>query len=327
MLETNLDDVSGEVIGHCIAQLWDAGALDVYTTAIQMKKNRPGVKLSILCGAEKVAAMETIVFRETGTLGIRRWPTARHVLPREIRQVATAWGPVEGKLGSIGRRLGPFRAGVRIVPPYRRGDARCRCARCTPPPNGPSLANQPMAKLRQAMNPATGVSTSMKRILPALLVLSALAGGCDFKLGPLPPVEVYFSPKGGATEAVVRALDSAQQTVFVQAYSFTSKDIAEALLRARRRGVVIHIILDKSNLSDHYSGADFVANSGMSVLIDAKHPIAHNKIMIIDGETVITGSFNFTRQAEEHNAENLLVIHDRGLAERVPGQLARSRSP
>ncbi len=101
VLETNLDDASGEVIGHCTAQLWDAGALDVYTAAIQMKKNRPGVKLSILCRGETIPAMETIVFRETGTLGIRRWSTARHVLPREIRQVITAWGPVDGKIGRL----------------------------------------------------------------------------------------------------------------------------------------------------------------------------------------------------------------------------------
>ena len=79
---------------------------------------------------------------------------------------------------------------------------------------------------------------------------------------------------------------------------------------------MIHVILDKSDLADRYSEADFLAHSGLSVLIDAKHEIAHNKIMIIDGETVITGSFNFTRHAEEHNAKNLLVIHDRGLAER-----------
>ncbi len=101
VLETNLDDTSGEIIGHCVTQLWDAGALDVYTTAIQMKKNRPGVKLSILCRAERIAALEAIVFRETGTLGVRRWSTARHVLPREIQQVPTVWGPVEGKLGRL----------------------------------------------------------------------------------------------------------------------------------------------------------------------------------------------------------------------------------
>ena len=101
VLETNLDDTTGEVIGHCTSQLWNAGALDVFTTAIQMKKNRPGVMLSVLCRLEKIAAIEAILFRETGTLGVRRWSAARSVLPREIRQVTTAWGPVDGKLGRL----------------------------------------------------------------------------------------------------------------------------------------------------------------------------------------------------------------------------------
>jgi uncharacterized protein (TIGR00299 family) protein len=101
VLETNLDDISGEMIGHCIARLWAAGALDVYTTAIQMKKNRPGMKLSILCREEMIAGLEEIVFRETGTLGIRRWLAARSVLPREIQQAVTAWGPVDGKLSRL----------------------------------------------------------------------------------------------------------------------------------------------------------------------------------------------------------------------------------
>jgi phosphatidylserine/phosphatidylglycerophosphate/cardiolipin synthase-like enzyme len=155
-----------------------------------------------------------------------------------------------------------------------------------------------------------------QRILLALLLLTALATGCEMKLGEMPPVEVYFSPKGGCTEAVVRELNAAKQTVFVQAYSFTSKDIAVALDSARDRGVVVHVILDKSNLTTNYSDADFVAHHGISVLIDAKHSIAHNKIMIIDGQTVITGSFNFTTQAEHSNAENLLVIRDPRLAQR-----------
>ncbi len=118
VLETNLDDISGEVIGHCIAQLWDAGALDVYTTAIQMKKNRPGVKLSILCRAEKVAAMEAIVFRETGTLG--HSPLVDRATRAAARDPASRnrLGPGRWQARSIGRRLGPFRAGVRIVPPH-----------------------------------------------------------------------------------------------------------------------------------------------------------------------------------------------------------------
>ena len=97
----------------------------------------------------------------------------------------------------------------------------------------------------------------MKRVVPALLVLAALATGCNSKAGPLPPIDVYFSPKGGAAEAVVRALDAARQTVYVQAYSFTNKDILEALVNAHQRGVAVHVILDKSNLSDEYTERRF----------------------------------------------------------------------
>jgi phosphatidylserine/phosphatidylglycerophosphate/cardiolipin synthase-like enzyme len=157
----------------------------------------------------------------------------------------------------------------------------------------------------------------MKRTLLALLPLLALAAGCDVKLGPMPPAEVYFSPHGGCTEAVVRELDAAKETVFVQAFSFTNKAIAIALDNAQARGVVVHVILDKSNIKPNtYSDADFVAHHGISVLIDGRHSIAHNKVMIIDGQVLITGSFNFTEAAEHSNAENLLVIRDRALAER-----------
>jgi phosphatidylserine/phosphatidylglycerophosphate/cardiolipin synthase-like enzyme len=128
--------------------------------------------------------------------------------------------------------------------------------------------------------------------------------------------EVYFSPNGGCTDAIVRELDKAQSTVLVQAYSFTSYRIAKALLDAHKRGIKVEVILDKSQRTDQYSSADFLANSGVPTKIDAQHAIAHNKVMIIDGETVITGSFNFTKSAEENNAENLPVIHDRKLAER-----------
>ncbi len=99
VLETNLDDLSGQLIGYCIARLWEAGALDVYTTAIQMKKNRPGVKLSVLCPQSQIEAIERILFAETTTLGIRRWPVERHVLARQAHTVQTEWGPIEGKVG------------------------------------------------------------------------------------------------------------------------------------------------------------------------------------------------------------------------------------
>jgi len=96
----------------------------------------------------------------------------------------------------------------------------------------------------------------------------------------------------------------------VQAYSFTSTSIAKALIEAHKRGVKITVILDKSNRKDNYSAADFIAHADIPCFIDAQHSIAHNKVMLIDGRTIITGSFNFTKAAETSNAENLLVIHD-----------------
>jgi uncharacterized protein (TIGR00299 family) protein len=99
VVETNLDDTTGEIVGYCIARLWDAGALDVYATAIQMKKNRPGVKLTVLCTAEQLAAVEGILFAETTTLGVRRWSAGRRVLSRAAHTVQTPLGAVEGKIG------------------------------------------------------------------------------------------------------------------------------------------------------------------------------------------------------------------------------------
>jgi phosphatidylserine/phosphatidylglycerophosphate/cardiolipin synthase-like enzyme len=132
-----------------------------------------------------------------------------------------------------------------------------------------------------------------------------------------PPLGKSISPPhGGCTEAIIRELNQAKGTVLVQAYTFTSAPIAKALLNAHKRGVKVEVILDKSQRTDKYSSATFFLNQGIPVRIDDKHAIAHNKVMIIDGETVITGSFNFTKLAEENNAENLLAIHDRKLAER-----------
>jgi phosphatidylserine/phosphatidylglycerophosphate/cardiolipin synthase-like enzyme len=131
-----------------------------------------------------------------------------------------------------------------------------------------------------------------------------------------PSIEAYFSPHGGCTEAVIWELDKAKTTILVQAYSFTSAPIAKALLNAHKRGVKIEVILDKSQKTQKYSSATFLYNQGIPVKIDAQRAIAHNKVMVIDGATVITGSFNFTKAAEENNAENLLIIHDKKLAER-----------
>jgi phosphatidylserine/phosphatidylglycerophosphate/cardiolipin synthase-like enzyme len=129
------------------------------------------------------------------------------------------------------------------------------------------------------------------------------------------PTQVYFSPKGGVTEAIVKELGHAKTEVLIQAYSFTSAPISKALLDAAHRGVKVVAVLDKSNIRAKYTAADALAKRGVPVYIDAKHQIAHNKIIIIDRETVITGSFNFSKAAEETNAENLLVLKNKQLAE------------
>ena len=123
-------------------------------------------------------------------------------------------------------------------------------------------------------------------------------------------VAVYFSPRGGATEAVVQELNTAKTQVLMQAYGFTSVPIAKAVVEAHKRGVKILAVLDKSNATDKYSAATFLNNAGMQPLIDDQHAIAHSKVMVIDSTTIITGSFNFTKKAEASNVENLLVITD-----------------
>jgi uncharacterized protein (TIGR00299 family) protein len=99
VLETNLDDVPAEVIGYCFEALFAAGALDVFCVPIQMKKNRPGVLLTVIADAETVPALEAILFRETGTFGIRRHRAERSKLRREAVVVPTQWGEVRAKRG------------------------------------------------------------------------------------------------------------------------------------------------------------------------------------------------------------------------------------
>lgn len=121
-------------------------------------------------------------------------------------------------------------------------------------------------------------------------------------------ISAYFSPFGGGTDAIVSELRNAKREILVQAYSFTSAPIAKALVDARKRGVAVTVVLDKSQRKGGYSSADFLRNNGVATYIDDKHAIAHNKIMVIDGDVIVTGSFNFTKAAEEKNAENILVI-------------------
>ncbi len=162
---------------------------------------------------------------------------------------------------------------------------------------------------------------SNQRALLLLLVVAAAAGTGFWAAWEIQPRQqevtvcaVHFSPRGGCTDEACKRLQGAKREVLVQAYSFTSKPITQALVNAYRRGVKVDVVLDKSQLSERHSTIGLLAQAGVPIEIDAAHAIAHNKVMVIDGEEVLTGSFNFTEAAEDRNAENLLVIRDNALA-------------
>ncbi|HEY7157198.1 MAG TPA: phospholipase D family protein [Gemmataceae bacterium] len=147
-----------------------------------------------------------------------------------------------------------------------------------------------------------------------------------------PSLEPHFSPKGGCTDAIVREIQRARREVLVLAYSFTSKAIAQALVDAKLRGVHVDIVLDFSNEHEVYSDLHFFLEQGLTPMIDAHHAIAHNKVMIIDNRTLLTGSFNFTQHAENDNGENLLVIKGhpeliRAYKENFHAHKAHARAP
>ena len=134
-------------------------------------------------------------------------------------------------------------------------------------------------------------------------------------------IQACFSPPlpGGCDPltTIVQAVGDARNTILIQMYSFTSRQIVSALVDAGRRGVDVRAIVDRSQFDGDHSDTYAVgrlASGGVPVLVDTVPGLMHNKVMIIDGAIVITGSFNYTWSAEHRNAENLLVIHDPALA-------------
>lgn len=151
-----------------------------------------------------------------------------------------------------------------------------------------------------------------------LLLATGFTGGMTFLyvvrwigwwLFPPPVLDVHFSPKGGCADRVVAEIGKARREILVMAYSFTSKPITEALVAAHKRGVTVEVVLDHSNEKEPHTDLPQLIEGGLQPLVDPHHAIAHNKVMVIDRRTVLTGSFNFTGQAERQNAENLLVLH------------------
>ncbi|QDH18336.1 phospholipase D family protein [Wolbachia endosymbiont of Carposina sasakii] len=143
----------------------------------------------------------------------------------------------------------------------------------------------------------------MSRYLLVLLTCSLLSGCVS-----CPSTTVCFTPRENCTNLIIDSMDHAKKSVLVQAYQFTSKPIAQSLIRAKKRGVDIKVILDESQVSSKYSVINELFHQRIPIYIDYKPAISHSKIMIIDNQKIITGSFNFSDAAQKKNAENLLII-------------------
>lgn len=155
----------------------------------------------------------------------------------------------------------------------------------------------------------------MRNLLAALILGGgAVLGAAEpLTLSARGEVQVAFTPGDDAGALVVSAIQQARRQILVQAYSFTHKDIAEALVAARRRGVEVMIIADSQQTETIATSlVGWLAEQGVPVWIDADHAAAHNKVMVLDvgtpQATLITGSFNFTHAAQHRNAENLMVL-------------------
>ena len=124
--------------------------------------------------------------------------------------------------------------------------------------------------------------------------------GASYSLG--------FSPGGTALEVVLKAISSAKSTILMACYEFTSRDIAQALEGAAHRGVKVRVVADHKAAQDRYSQVSVLRDAGILIRLDAQYAIHHHKFMVIDAESIETGSFNYTTAAVKHNAENALVL-------------------
>lgn len=144
----------------------------------------------------------------------------------------------------------------------------------------------------------------LKRLLIPTLILLL------FSFSSSAEIKVFFSPDGGITHEIIEQIDNAEEYIDVAMYSFTSVAIAEAIVQAKNRGIKVRILLDKLQAAGQYSQYQYLLDSNIEAITDVHAGIMHNKIAVIDGKILLTGSFNWTKSAEEKNEENLFLFID-----------------
>lgn len=142
---------------------------------------------------------------------------------------------------------------------------------------------------------------------------TASGGALAAELPATGTIEALFTPWDDAEGALLRALDEARQTIHVQAYLLTSRNIARALKTAQARGVAVAVLADREMvINGQNSLIPELARAGIPVWLETRYNIAHNKIILIDAASphgaVLTGSYNYTWSAQARNAENLLIL-------------------
>ncbi len=133
-------------------------------------------------------------------------------------------------------------------------------------------------------------------------------------------IDVYFTPWDDAETAIIDAVNKAQQRIYIQAYTWTSKPITDAVIKAKNRGVKVFMLTDKDQMQDSTTTqVPALAKAGVRVSLEVKYQNAHNKIILIDPQqltgSIVTGSYNFTYSAQHRNAENVLIIRNPQLAQ------------
>ena len=153
----------------------------------------------------------------------------------------------------------------------------------------------------------------------ALLLIVAFVIGFESKSYLSPPTQtivqspnltckVCFTPRQACLPMILDEIDKATTSIHMPAYSFTSKPIADALIRAHKRGVTVVVIADKSQRKEKHTQIHNVKRAGVMVYIDTKPAISHSKIITFDRKSLLTGSYNFSNAAENRNAENVVLL-------------------
>jgi len=133
---------------------------------------------------------------------------------------------------------------------------------------------------------------------------------------PAEILAIYFTPPIGGAGGLIKHMDASKKTIKVMAYGFTAMPLSDALVKAHRRGVKVQLLQDEKSAGNNSDAVNQLIAAGIEVRSDGKHAIQHNKVMLIDDDIVITGSYNFTKSAEVRNAENIIILKSAYAAKR-----------